>query len=118
MKKEIFNKAILINYLIQIIVPLIFVIIWLIVWIVDHDFKNLIFMYNFISTSWIMLIIDFPKDTLYIMTLSILLFKYIFVLFYVKLLWNKNKLILSISIITSIITSIIWAFYLLIAMSV
>ncbi|PZM85609.1 hypothetical protein DLH72_01880 [Candidatus Gracilibacteria bacterium] len=108
--KFLFNKTILTNYLIQIILPLILTIIFIFGEYPRYlNIENIAFRYNSANSFGIwflnMLKSGFERN-IYIDTIYILIFKYIFVLIYVKLIGENNKkTLITISIIISIVGS-------------
>ncbi|PZM85610.1 hypothetical protein DLH72_01885 [Candidatus Gracilibacteria bacterium] len=110
--KFLFSKTILINYLIQIILPLILTIIFTFgEYPKNLDIEDMIFGYNSANSFGIwflnMLKSGFERN-IYIDIIYIFIFKYIFVLVYVKIIGENNKkTLITISIISSVLGTLI-----------
>ncbi|PZM85608.1 hypothetical protein DLH72_01875 [Candidatus Gracilibacteria bacterium] len=104
--KNFFNKTILLNYSIQIIVPLIFTIVFILMNGQKLEYNALVLSY--VNTNSFGLWLIFGNiERIYFDLLIMFFIKYIFVVFYANIFKNNQKVIFSISIITSVLGSIV-----------
>lgn len=107
--KNLFNKIIILNYLIQIFIPFILINLIFLLSVENKSIDNFLFLYSNINSPFIWFNIWWENLLLWVIIWFFV--KYLYTIFYVKIIWyNKKKTLIIFSIISSLIISIIWYF--------
>lgn len=104
--KNIVNKTIIINYTLQLIIPLIFTIIFILINNHSLEYNNIFLSYINTSSAWIWLIF-WNIERIYFDLFIIFILKYIIVTIYCNLFKNNKKIIIGITLISTVLWAII-----------